>query len=852
MSDNKWEKKVKKQKKKEWSIIGLLLLIIGIGIGSELVSIYCKSIYYVHNYDAVSLVAIQVQATVFSLTIALIALLSGRITDEFLGVKYNDFILNRKPYFLTQIKIIGLLLTLLVVNLFLHMFGFYNIVIAIFVVTVFLVLYSARMIYGAFSGNEQIEKEIHAYVDYVLLSENNKIDVFNDFCAQWSRENTLQEAGEYETYLEVFNRGFSVLVKEDVTRSILLDRCIELSRLLLKKTDTNKKGIRFVKECYDNAWTFIRNEGLESSIVLSRQVVPFCLFENIYYELCEAIMDMKVKDVEKSFRWNDLTDIILQVDTFLGYDTKNPNINSEIECIKEFGGFMGYYISPKCENDNPVNRSDEFWGSTLSQTYTYYLFPDNLKKEAAMVIAERNFQFIVSQMRVDNAELVKEYVYMRGLQHFQLDQSFVLMILKFHSYVYYLSEFEIIDYIGQELKNRAKAFLEDAQIVKIFNSFLLSVSERDINIFDYGHSDLDIFNDKLISKLSKELRPFESFPPNGTAKFLIMEQAVQQFILFTVVFISNHYHALKLLKTIITEEHATSLYIKYIKDYNQTKEFKRFLKIIGVADYRIEDQASAAYTSLVNCIKEQYKYHSIHEAEEAEKVLDIELEENKDQLAGKIKEYFEEEFKGILGNSRGKIYKASLLTVSTFSDEKIDTLMNGNYDLLFNQFVYLLARKLYQEGKLKVISKKEFCTDDELLDYIKSHKDSAIIGSEFILMPNDYRRWDEFKEAILVEEHYTTGGRGLVLFISKDALKISITKIRIGAHIPTIYETSAIFNKETDTYSYEISSDMAVDFTKEEFLKYLSHRKRIVNIVVHFSIDAKDGVIGDVIQEVAN
>ena len=68
-----------------------------IGIVAEVIVKRGKSFFLVLNYDAVSLASIQVQAALFTLTIALVALLGGRITDEFLGVKYNDFILNIEP-----------------------------------------------------------------------------------------------------------------------------------------------------------------------------------------------------------------------------------------------------------------------------------------------------------------------------------------------------------------------------------------------------------------------------------------------------------------------------------------------------------------------------------------------------------------------------------------------------------------------------------------------------------------------------------------------------------------------------------------------------------------------------------
>lgn len=87
-----------------------------------------------------------------------------KVPDKLKKQKAADFrsknILNVKPYYLTQKRIISLQLMLLVANLFLHIFGFCNIVIAVFVVTVLLVAYSAYSIYEAFAGTEQIEDEV--------------------------------------------------------------------------------------------------------------------------------------------------------------------------------------------------------------------------------------------------------------------------------------------------------------------------------------------------------------------------------------------------------------------------------------------------------------------------------------------------------------------------------------------------------------------------------------------------------------------------------------------------------------------------------------------------------------------
>ena len=432
---------------------------------------------------------------------------------------------------------------------------------------------------------------------------------------------------------------------------------------------------------------------------------------------------------------------------------------------------------------------------------------------------------------------------------YELSQSYALMVLKYHCYLYYMAEFETVNCISQDLKDRAKAFLEDNQIIKVFKEFLVYVSERDKNVFNFGGANLDLFNCYLIDKLVDELRLFEFYPQNGDAKVVVMDYAVQHFVLFIAAFIANYYNSPELLERMISEEQSTGYYIDFIGKKEFHTKLRRFLKLVGIEDDRIEDKTDACYASLINFIKDKYKSHSIHEAEKAEKVLDNEFLEKKDDLSTKIKDYLMSELNGIMGATDGETYKAVLMSISTFSDQGIESILDDHYDWCFNQFVWLIANKLYKNGKLRIVSRSTFDSDDDLLEYISNHKDSIIVGSEYALRSKDFRRRDEFVDAIHAAEHYTIGAHGVVLVLNKNSLRISIKKVRIGKHIPAVYETNAKYDKETDMYSYEVSSGMLVDFTKEELQNYLNNTRRVVDIVINFVLEATDGVIGDVVEE---
>ena len=114
----------------------------------------------VKNYDEVSLVIIQIQATIQTLTIALLALASSQVTESHMGISYNDFRFNIRPVFFTQKRIITGSILLLALNIFLHMAGFYNAVVTVFLIACLLIVISVWEIYAVFMGRGIVAQEI--------------------------------------------------------------------------------------------------------------------------------------------------------------------------------------------------------------------------------------------------------------------------------------------------------------------------------------------------------------------------------------------------------------------------------------------------------------------------------------------------------------------------------------------------------------------------------------------------------------------------------------------------------------------------------------------------------------------
>lgn len=158
----------------EVSWIAIFFICILAAVIGDCLNRHDHPILYVENLDGVSLVILQIQGTIDTLSIAVLSLLGGRISESYMGIPLVDFSLSRKPWCLKQRRIIILLIILLSINIFLHLINLYNTVFALFLISEGLICFSVKEIYEVFSGHIELEKEIECYLlDQI---ENGKHD----------------------------------------------------------------------------------------------------------------------------------------------------------------------------------------------------------------------------------------------------------------------------------------------------------------------------------------------------------------------------------------------------------------------------------------------------------------------------------------------------------------------------------------------------------------------------------------------------------------------------------------------------------------------------------------------------
>ena len=174
----KWADECSKQKKIE--IAGGVVIVVLLVFGASF-DVIDTNFLPVKDFSNVSLTALQIQASISSISIALVALISGVVSDEYYGLSITHYYLNIKPLLFKQNRIIIGSICLVAINVGAHLLGAYNLVIAILWVSCVVIIISVTEIYAAFSGRHVTIIEMKMYLDYILLDSSVSFEKKEDY-----------------------------------------------------------------------------------------------------------------------------------------------------------------------------------------------------------------------------------------------------------------------------------------------------------------------------------------------------------------------------------------------------------------------------------------------------------------------------------------------------------------------------------------------------------------------------------------------------------------------------------------------------------------------------------------------
>lgn len=827
-----WIKIQKERAKKEIKYIFCAVIILFVAIIGEIIPRMWKTWFPIRNYDSISLVIIQIQATVQTLSIALLALASAQITESCYGINYNDFLFRIFPVWFKQKSLMILELILLAVNVYLHMFGLYNMVMAVFVIVCIFIGISANQLYSVFSGSGMDVEKAKAYLLFAIRDDNaidNQISVFCSFCDDWMKRVEVQSNYAFEQEMTVFGELIAALVfsKEPKLRTILQEKCVGIIEVLSHSNnlEIRVRSLEFIGFVYQKIW---------SEIDTHKEVAKTCtssvhIANEAYFNIITVINDATTEMLDRKFNWQDFVENIILNYHWLGHQEAKTG---ELISAMDIAAVMGW----KAMGSKDLIKTRYFSASA---------FPDGLFESGQDALYGAKLKYSLALIKGGRLDILKDSVYLEGFASpfFPRSRWDVLLMLQIHCYLYYIAEWESEKCVSTELMQMCKDFLQDGTIKNIFLQLLRKSVKIDQIALRQG--DTRIYTDRIQETVYSGLRSHEYFPKNGEAKCMILETAVEEFLIYTTLYIQRYYYSFDVVDSLVTEENAMYLYQRYILHEQPHIRFETFLRIIPYDSNQIANTVEILLQKFAKKLIKEIHQHALTEASSAQSSYDLNMDEcafcasQQNIIMDKLQQRFDSIIS--LEAASNEPITFNLLEVRTLTSTSLSDDIQQLYDNIPTNLVSQICNYLINNGIAIRKIKDGFSDDEEYFSFLSEPTYSLAMGSDWLFdattFENHQRLCEIMKKKTVISTEF--GDRGILL--PKNAIQVFLHNVEIKISFGTKEHEHWTWDAEKQRYRYEVNTDIWLDFTEEEFTKYLHDRKKYIQIMLKMSLKIKEG-----------
>ena len=837
-----WKTCRSKTRKIENSVIAMIVAIFIAGaIFDYFVS---KGIVFVcvNDINSLSLTLLQIQAAITTLTITIVALLSGSISDSYMGIPLSMYFLEIRPCVLKQKRVICIEFVGLVCNVFMHIFSAYNVVIAVFLASMLLILISIFEIYEIFKGRHQTLDEIESYVYRQIEIQKDCYELGKNLIYDWKNMAVLQPESEFERYSKIYFKLIDTILSKNKAITKVNDLSEDFASFLLTHESDKCRinGIKFIQDFYENIWLWIDSNN-EVAIEIEK---PIELITRVDREWFRAFDLLDAEQVENmGFRYEQFSEAVIRVASWIGYsDEREP---FDVRTINSIGRALGGYIDRQYKKGNLITT--KYWQNSVADRYGYYAYgiPDKTKDFYCKSLASRDFNVVYGFLLKGQLQFVKEGVFLEGIKNVYKIDTYALAfkIMVIHCFMYYLAFRENSSCIDEKLQQNIKELLLCEEVVSAISHFYYCMAESK-----------DILFEKTENEMEEYLQHYELFPIHSDCKSMIIEGVVRDYYLYVVLLLERYSFYRGLANQLLD----TQIYHMYLSDSNYESLKKRFSQMHtffsneSLTEEGATKKSEEMLYSFSSIMKKKYKDYIISEAASTQKAYDS--ENVKDKIIQELKRDIEDKFNEINSFSKeekGIIYTFEKVHVFRVLDytRGIGEDYRGSYSeyVISNIMTWIIHELSKKYNVLCLDRNTRFESDQEFRDYLKDNNYDVLMGSQYPFGATDYMSYDTHSEFLnSMECKFVSGGNDGVA-LKKDALYIKLNDVTVDISSPELDEYDFDVDAETGLYKYAPTQGIALDFEKEELRNFFKdERKSIdvyINITLGFDMDGNNGVI---------
>lgn len=835
-----WDDTRKRNKRIEVIVIFISLILVVLGLFADIKVFNGNQLFRIKCSDSLLLTIVQIQASVSTLTIALVALLSGVVSKSYMGISLSSFFLENIPYILKMKFIIVLEFILLVLNVVVIINSLCWVGISLFIVSVLFIVFAVFELYDVFKGDKSTLKEIESFVTHIFQKENDYENIAQQYIRDWKKDAKNQSIEDYKRYFEIYM---------ELIYRLLLDGKIEevnsfserIARIFLSDDSKASKitGIRFIENYYYQICEWI-DKNVEIAYSYTGQIH---LIDRVGHEWYVAVDSLDAEVIEEHVDFDRLSKNVIKASVLLGYD---ENVRSESQTINSLAASLGAIVSKQKQKGNQINYFK--WESIIDNSYGYYYFniPEKVVNLYYDKLALRDFNVCYGYIDNQQLDMVKEAIFLNGLGklHQIKDSSYVLRIMLIHGYMYYLAYRENTDCIDVSLQQKIKDVISDVEVIKRVSDFYILLSE-----------DRELLSEETERKIESYLMGYDPFPKYDDVRFVIIDGVIQEYFLFVILYMSRY----SVQPNLFFDFLDVDIYKKFLSENTYNRIRKNFIEMISLFDssnhseHETKKIVDEMLTSFEIYMKKKCKKRFLELVEKEQK--ETEKEDFEGSFKDNTKEEIEQRFSGLfellnVSAKNSKRYnKLVVYNKHKTIDELRDTFKNVYLKDVFAEFMQILMNELINEYGIKVVKRNElFNSNKAFRDYLDEKGFDLFVGSQYAFGCNAYKEKNDhtnyFKDKNCYFISSTAGG----LATRKGCVSVILHKVVVEVSPPEDDLLSYEKDEETGLIPYQVINGVILDFEEEELKKYLRGVLRSVKV----SFDVTIGVNDSNDAEVAN
>lgn len=808
---------------RELITIIILLVIVGISLLADYSIVHIPNLFVLSIKDVENLffTLFTVQASVSTVSIAIVSIINGLVNEYVLGISISRFIMNLKPKLLKHNRLIVANLVICILNYFCLSYCLFNACIALFVASVIITILMVKEIYIIFMGKNFVRKEICNYVydnyDLEILKDLN-----TELTAAIETGNSLVIQADFDAIKTIFEHEAK---KSNYQKTEIIERLTTIICDAFEKTTHKHNSNR------NNQFLLLICDIYKIANTIEEAPLHLSIWDKISDDFFRALKDINYEQLREDFAYYILHHELYK--NLKGRDIKEIQNNS----LKYYSCWIYSIFSDENSrlNKNEIIRETK---SVYDMASVLLYYGSNFKNEIEIKKLLTIELCNLHKVMIDNGDvegLRKHFFHFIRHELKETERSLVYIVTLI--YLYYLTAREpLVE--GKPIQEYAKKIIE--------------INHANIEYF-YYHLDLISIAKTQLPFIKKLLQNWECMN-DLEAKWVIMDYVIDDFFIFSALGKFWQNDIISDMTGILVPESMFSIYERYFsKDDGESlkSSYSKFEKIFNKEK---DEGLIADKISLLNDVfNARYKAEIIKEGQ-LEKISEEQKLAFEAAVVNKIKEVVGTElapfaFKNIeshenVVNKDDTIIYFSILSNYFFQHEGLEKHIEDN---LFTQIITSFIRSILQNIDYKEISYDNKHKQQSLIDAIEelSLRPSVAIGNREDFWGDEEERDILKKYTEAMKRIIYPGGYNYYFILDESLIEFSLENIRVEfTDLPWENIKHKCKESEDGSIKFNVTNDIYLPFTKSEIEEYITNTEKKVLVYADIKIRLGNEKVG--------